>query len=68
VNEIVLARAVSGLSHRRSMMTTINRYNEQFHVDDDHSSTDFTSTLLPMLVGGLGLIVLGMIAVAIFVG
>lgn len=48
-------------------MTTINRY-EQFHADDDHSSTDFTSTLLPMLVGGLGLIVVGMIAVAIFVG
>ncbi|MBN9146706.1 MULTISPECIES: hypothetical protein [unclassified Nitrobacter] len=49
-------------------MTTLNRYNEQFHVDDDHSSTDFTSTLLPMLVGGLGLIVVGMIAVGVFVG
>lgn len=49
-------------------MTTLNRYNEQFHVDDDHSWTDFTSTLLPMLVGGLGLIVVGMIAVGVFVG
>ena len=63
-----MARTVSGLSHRRSIMTTLNRYNEQFHVDDDHSSTDFTSTLLPMLVGGLGLIVVGMIAVGVFVG
>jgi len=44
------------------------RYNEKFHVGDDGSSPDSVSTLVPMLVGGLGLIVAGMIAVGIFVG
>jgi hypothetical protein len=68
VNEIVLASAMSGLSHRRSMMFKTNRYNEQFHVGDDGPSPGSASTLVPMLVGGLGLIVVGMIAVGIFVG
>jgi hypothetical protein len=63
----VLATARSGLSHRRSMMTTANRYN-QFHVGDDGPSFDPANTLVPMLIGGLGLIVVGMIAVGIFVG
>lgn len=49
-------------------MLKANRYNEQFHVGDDGSSPDSVSTLVPMLVGGLGLIVAGMIAVGIFVG
>ena len=43
-------------------------YNELFHAGDDVSSPDSVSTLVPMLVGGLGLIVAGMIAVGIFVG
>jgi hypothetical protein len=46
-------------------MFKTNRYNEQFHVGDDGSSPDSASTLVPMLVGGLGLIVAGMIAVDI---
>jgi hypothetical protein len=48
-------------------MTTANRYN-QFHVRDDGPSIDPANTLVPMLIGGLGLIVIGMIAVGIFVG
>jgi len=67
VNEMILARATSGRSHRRSMMTTANRYN-QFHADDDGPSFDPADTLVPMLIGGLGLIVVGMIAVGVFVG
>lgn len=49
-------------------MITTHRYNEQFHASDDEPSPDFSSTLLPMLIGGLGLIVVGMIGVGIFVG
>jgi hypothetical protein len=67
VNEMVLARATSGRSHRRSMMNTANRYN-QFPVGDDGPSFDPANTLVPMLIGGLGLIVIGMIAVGVFVG
>ena len=48
-------------------MTTANRYN-QFHVGDDGPSFDRANTLVPMLIGGLGLIVAGMIAVGILVG
>lgn len=47
-------------------MITTNRYNKQFHIGDHESSPDLSSTLVPMLVGGLGLIVVGMIAVGIF--
>ncbi|MEH6950116.1 hypothetical protein V4R08_02005 [Nitrobacter sp. NHB1] len=46
-------------------MNRANRYN-QFHVDGP--SFDPADTLVPMLIGGLGLIVVGMIAVGIFVG
>lgn len=63
----VLATARSGLSHRRSMMITAHRYN-QFHANDDGPSFDPANTLVPMLIGGLGLIVVGMLAVGIFVG
>jgi hypothetical protein len=48
-------------------MTTSNRYN-QFHANDDGPSFDPADTLVPMLIGGLGLIVVGMIAVGVFVG
>lgn len=46
-------------------MITTNRYNEQLH---DGPSFDSANTLVPMLVGGLGLIIVGMIAVGVFVG
>jgi hypothetical protein len=68
VNELARASTMSGLSHRRGTMFKTYRYNEKFHVGDDGSSPDSVSTLVPMLVGGLGLIVAGMIAVGIFVG
>jgi hypothetical protein len=63
----VLATARSSLSHRRGMMSTTNRYN-QFNVGGDGPSFDAGNTLVPMLIGGLGLIVVGMLAVGIFVG
>lgn len=63
----VFATARSGLSQRRSMMTTANSYN-QFHAGDEGPSFDPANTLVPMLVGGLSLIVIGMIAVGVFVG
>lgn len=65
--QYVLAPARSGLSKRRSMMTTAHRYS-QFHAADDGPSLDPNNTLVPMLIGGLGLIVVGMIAVGLFVG
>jgi hypothetical protein len=49
-------------------MIKTNRYNDQFRVGDDGPSPDSASSLVPMLVGGIGLIVVGMIAVGIFVG
>jgi len=49
-------------------MFKTKRYDERFHVGDDGPSPDSFSTLVPMLVGGLGLIVVGMITVGIFVG
>lgn len=49
------------------MMTTANSYN-QFHAGDEGPSFDPANTLVPMLVGGLSLIVIGMIAVGVFVG
>lgn len=67
VNGMILARATSGLPHRRGTMNTAGRYN-QFDVSHDGPSFDPANTLVPMLVGGLGLIVVGMIAVGLFVG
>lgn len=49
-------------------MFKTHRYNELFHAGDDGSSSDSVNTLVPMLVGGLGLIIVGMIAVGVFVG
>ncbi|MEH6952699.1 hypothetical protein V4R08_15615 (plasmid) [Nitrobacter sp. NHB1] len=48
-------------------MNTANRY-DQFHGSDEGPSFDPANTLVPMLIGGLGLIVVGMIAVGIFAG
>ena len=64
-NVLVTARSV--LSQRRGMMTTAHRYN-QFHANDDGPSFDPADTLVPMLIGGLGLIVVGMLAVGIYMG
>lgn len=48
------------------MMIKTNRDDEQVRVGHDESSPDSASTLLPMLIGGLVLIVVAMIAVAMF--
>ena len=57
-----------GLSHRDThVMGNLNKDDEQVRLGENGPSPDSVSTLLPMLIGGLVLIVVGMIAVSMFV-